>query len=85
MQKKVLILANHFVTIYKFRKELVCELVKEGYDVVISLPFSKDIDKIKDFGVRVIDTNVDRKSLNPIEDIKLFNNLPYFFVYFISR
>ena len=74
MRKKVLILANHFVTIYKFRKELVCELVKEGYDVVISLPFSKDIDKIKDFGVRVIDTNVDRKSLNPIEDIKLFNN-----------
>ena len=45
MRKKVLILANHFVTIYKFRKELVCELVKEGYDVVISLPFSKDIDK----------------------------------------
>lgn len=74
MGKKLLILANHFATIYKFRKELVSKLVEEGYDVVISLPFSQDIEKIKNLGVRVIDTKVDRKSLNPIKDLKLLNN-----------
>lgn len=74
MEKKLLILANHFATIYKFRKELVSKLVEEGYDVVISLPFSQDIEKIKNLGVRVIDTKVDRKSLNPIKDLKLLNN-----------
>lgn len=74
MGKKLLILANHFATIYKFRRELVSKLVEEGYEVVISLPFSQDIDKIKDLGVRVIDTKVDRKSLNPIKDLKLLND-----------
>ena len=74
MGKKLLIVANHFATIYKFRKELVSKLVEEGYDVTISLPFSPDIEKIKDLGVRVIDTKVDRKSLNPIKDLKLLND-----------
>ncbi|MCC3869663.1 glycosyltransferase family 4 protein [Terrisporobacter mayombei] len=74
MGKKLLILANHFATIYKFRKELVSKLVKEGYEVVISLPFSQDIYKIKDLGVKVIDTNVDRKSVNPVKDFKLLND-----------
>ena len=74
MRKKLLILANHFATIYKFRKELVSKLVEEGYEVVISLPFTQDIDKIKDLGVKVIDTKVDRKSLNPIKDLILLNN-----------
>ena len=74
MGRKLLILANHFATIYKFRKELVSKLVKEGYEVAISLPFSQDIDKIKDLGVKVIDTNVDRKSVNPVKDLKLLND-----------
>lgn len=74
MNKKILILANHFATIYKFRRELVSKLVEEGYEVVISLPFSQDIDKIKALGVRVIDTNVDRKSVNPIKDIILLKD-----------
>ena len=71
-KQKILILANHFATIYKFRRELVEELVKNGNEVVISLPSSSDIDKIEALGVRVIDTYVDRKSINPIKDIKLF-------------
>ena len=74
MGKKLLILANHFATIYKFRRELVSKLVEEGYEVVISLPFSQDIDKIKDLGVKVIDTKVDRKSVNPIKDLILLND-----------
>ena len=74
MGKKLLIVANHFATIYKFRKELVSKLVEEGYDVIISLPFSPDVEKIKALGVRVVDTNVDRKSLNPIKDLKLLND-----------
>lgn len=74
MGKKLLILANHFATIYKFRKELVSKLVEEGYEVAISLPFSQDIEKIKDLGVKVIDTKVDRKSVNPMKDLKLLND-----------
>ena len=70
--KKVLILSNHFATIYKFRRELVESLVTRGYEVVVSLPKSDDNEEIKSLGVRIVETYVDRKSLNPIKDIKLF-------------
>ena len=69
--KKVLILSNHFATIYKFRRELVEKLVEKGYEVVVSLP-EGDNEEIEALGVRIIETYVDRKSLNPIKDIKLF-------------
>ena len=36
MKKKVLILVNHNVVIYNFRKELVQRLVAEGYEVYLS-------------------------------------------------
>ncbi|WP_195250727.1 glycosyltransferase family 4 protein [Romboutsia sp. 1001713B170207_170306_H8] len=72
MNKKVLILSNHFVTIHKFRQELVMNLVERGHDVVVSLPYSNETERIEDLGVRTINTYVDRKSINPIKDIKLF-------------
>lgn len=71
MKKKILILSNHFVTIYKFRRELIMSLVERGHEVIVSLPYSEDIDKIQQLGVRTIVTNMDRKSLNPIKDFKL--------------
>ena len=72
MNKKILILANHFVTVYKFRKELITELVNRGHEVVVSLPYSEDIEKLHELGVRTINTSMDRKSVNPIKDMKLF-------------
>jgi len=72
MNKKILILSNHFVTVYKFRKELIKELVNKGHEVVISLPYSEDTEKLHELGAKTINTYVDRKSLNPIKDIKLF-------------
>ena len=72
MDKKILILSNHFVTVYKFRKELISCLVERGHEVIVSLPYSEDVEKIQQLGVRTVNTYVDRKSLNPIKDIKLF-------------
>lgn len=40
--KKVLFLANHFITLYSFRKELIQKLVEDGNEVFISLPESSD-------------------------------------------
>ena len=36
--KKILILVNHDVVIYNFRKELVWELLEQGYEVYLSSP-----------------------------------------------
>ena len=37
-RKKVMILTNHSYMLYRFRKELIEELMK-NYDIVLSMPF----------------------------------------------
>lgn len=67
---KVLILANYDEGLYKFRKEVVEELVKDN-EVFISVPKGEYIEKIKELGCSVIETDFNRKGMNPFKDIKL--------------
>lgn len=71
--KKILILANKDITLLYFRLELIERLIKEGYNVIISLPKSDNIKIFEDMGCEFLDTYVDRRGMNPIEDIKLFS------------
>lgn len=67
---KVLILANHDIGLYQFRKELIQELLKEN-EVFISLPDGEFISDFKQMGCRFIDTKIDRRGINPKKDISL--------------
>lgn len=67
---KILILANHDIGLYQFRKELIQELLKE-HEVLISLPNGEFINKLKQMGCKFIDTKVDRRGINPIKDLSL--------------
>lgn len=70
--KKVLILANHFITIYAFRRELVEKLLDAGYKVTIALPFNDDnISYFSDMGCEIIDTPLERRKTHPVADLKL--------------
>lgn len=69
--KKILILANNDVGLYKFRKELIQALIDDGNDIYISLPYGKLVDKLIEMGCKFIDTSVDRRGINPIKDFKL--------------
>ncbi|MFF2286142.1 glycosyltransferase family 4 protein [Peribacillus butanolivorans] len=72
MKKRVLLLGNHGFVIYNFRKELIQELLRNGYEVYISLP--KDDDKVQtmiSWGCHFIETNIDRRGTNPITDFNL--------------
>lgn len=70
--KKILVLANNDVGLYKFRKELIQELLKDT-DVYISLPYGRLVEPLIQMGCRFIDTPVDRRGINPITDLKLLN------------
>lgn len=70
--KKILVLANNDVGLYKFRKELIQELLKDN-DVYVSLPYGKLVEPLIQMGCRFIDTPIDRRSINPITDLKLLN------------
>ena len=69
--KSILILANNDVGLYKFRKELIKELIDSGNKVYISLPFGKMVLPLKEMGCEFIDTTIDRREANPFKDIKL--------------
>lgn len=70
---KVMILANDAVGLYQFRKELICALLTQN-EVIISLPNGNFIDELVADGCKFIDTPVDRRGINPVTDIRLFQS-----------
>ncbi|MDO4740686.1 MAG: glycosyltransferase family 4 protein [Eubacteriales bacterium] len=69
--KKVLFLANHYLTLYSFRRELIEKLCREGCEVVLSIPADPENEYFRALGCRIVETEVARRSLNPIKDIRL--------------
>ena len=74
MKKKVLILVNHNVVIYNFRKELVERLVSDGYEVYLSCPQGNRIEELVSMGCKFVETDVERRSKNPFTDLKLLSH-----------
>lgn len=68
--KKVLILANSSGGLYDFRIELLERLLTK-YEVVISVPDEVKTEELAGEGCRVIHTPINRRGVNPIEDLKL--------------
>lgn len=69
--KKVLILANSSKGVYGFRNELVMKLL-EKYEVIISVPDDVCTAELEEEGCKVIITPINRRGMNPAEDLKLF-------------
>jgi len=74
--RKILILANNAGGLYNFRFELIEKLIEENYEVYFSLPESADNEKVKliiKAGAKHIQTYINRRGINPVEDFKLIN------------
>lgn len=71
--KKVLILVNHDVVVYNFRKELVERLISDGFEVVISSPYGERIDELINMGCKYIETTISRHGTNILEEAKLIS------------
>lgn len=74
---KILILANLDVGLYKFRKELIIELINRGNEVFIALPQGDLIKPLKKLGCKYINIDVDRRGINPLTDIQLIRKYSY--------
>lgn len=68
---RILVIANNDVGLYKFRKELLQEIVNNGHEVYISLPNGELVQPLVDMGCKFIETNLDRRGINPVTDFKL--------------
>lgn len=69
--KTILMLVNHEIVIYNFRKELVERLLEDGYRVIISSPNGEKIDKLIELGIEHDEVNIKRHGSNPFEEVKL--------------
>lgn len=76
MNNKILILTNNSGGLYGFRKELIQGLIAQGYEVYASTPFDNHIDDLMQLGIHLIETKINRRGINPINDFKLI--LDYF-------
>ena len=70
--KKILILTNHSYMLYRFRRELI-EKLMETHEVVLSMPFVGHEDDFKAMGLHCIETDVDRRGVNPKTDAQLLH------------
>ena len=70
---RVLILANIDMGLYKFRRELLEELVKEN-DVYFCVPDGEFVESIKEIGCKFVPcTLMNRHGTNPIQELKLIS------------
>jgi glycosyltransferase involved in cell wall biosynthesis len=69
--KKVLILSNHHVYTYNLRKEIIQKILYENYEVYLVLPYGEKVERLMEIGCKFIDLPLDRRGINPINDLKL--------------
>lgn len=73
-KKKVLILGNSYLVVFKFRGELIEKLVADGYDVTVCFPngpFGEGEEAAKQYGCRFIENHMERRGTNPIKDLAI--------------
>lgn len=70
-KKKYLIITNHSYMLWQFRREFIEKLQSCG-EVVISTPFVGHEDDFMAMGCRLVETNLKRRSINPVSDIQLY-------------
>lgn len=73
---KILVLTNFFMGLYSFRKEVIQAIIDKGYEVYISCPIVDAEEQAKanwfiEIGCKILETNFNRKSTNPISDFRL--------------
>ena len=70
-KKKLMVITNHSYMLWQFRRELIGKLM-EDYDVIISTPFVGHEKDFEAMGCTIIETDVDRRGINPKTDMKLY-------------
>ena len=71
MSKRILIFTNSSNGLCSFRYELIKDFINKNNQVFCSMPFDGKHDMLENLGCHCIETEVPRRGLNPIEDLKL--------------
>lgn len=70
---KILFITNHSYMFWQFRRELVESFLDSGWEVLIATPFAGHEKDLEGLGARVIETKLERRSVNPLGELKLIS------------
>lgn len=70
--KTILVLSNHPTWTYKLRGEILNALVQTGIRVIVAVGYGPEIEKLKEIGCEHINIPYNRRSINPLKEVKLF-------------
>ena len=70
--KKIMMLANNSGGLYIFRRHLMEAFLQQGIEVDAYTPFSSRTEEMKEMGVHLVETPMDRRGMNPLHDFSLF-------------
>lgn len=68
---RIFIAANDSYGLYLFRRDLISRMIADGHEVYASLPDGDCTERIKALGCTFIETEVDRRGINPKRDSAL--------------
>lgn len=69
---KIAMIINSSSGLYNFRKDLIQRMIADGHEVIALTPLEGRTDQLEEIGVRLINTEIDRRGLNPLHDISLY-------------
>lgn len=70
--KTIVVLSNHHAWTYNLRAEILEQLIKDGYRVVVVVGYGKRVEDLKRMGCEFIDVPFDKRGKNPFHDLSLF-------------
>jgi glycosyltransferase involved in cell wall biosynthesis len=68
---RILVVYNTARWLYRFRLPLIQALQSRGYEVIAVSPPDEFVDRLESAGVRHLEISLNRKGLNPLEDVAL--------------
>ena len=72
---KIFFTANVLWDIYIFRYGVMKALIEDGHEVVAVAPRDERIDFEKELSIRYIEIDINKRGMNPLEDLKLIKQL----------
>ena len=66
-------------TVYNFRGDLIKEIIKKGYEVVVTGPNQIGVDKILELGARFVEIPNNKNGVNPFADLRYQKKLQKLF------
>lgn len=72
---KFLLISPKNRTVYNFRGDLIKEIIKSGYEVIVTGPDQTDVDKIEELGARFVEIPMNKTGTSVLKDIKYCRSL----------